>query len=278
MSLKKHSCIALVMLFFLSSCASTQRWIVVSAPNAPLNKQDTLEVKAGREIHESILRNLDTHEDNEVSRYVNNIALKLVPYAGRKNIDYTFTVLRDERIYAKAAPGGYVYVTTGMLEFVESEAQLAGVLSHEIARAQFRDPQLTEAKEFFDDLLQTSAFVAPQFPPYGVLAVMLLSVVNEQMFPVIDKETKVITADCMGMSYMASAEYDPQSYLTFLNNIIECDRSDLKRMIHYLTSHPITTERITVVHNYFQNMDLRGKTLYVGAQQYMGVIPRSEVN
>jgi beta-barrel assembly-enhancing protease len=69
----------------------------------------------------------------ELTRYVNLVGKNLAAQSTRPTLDWTFGVLKSDEFNAFAAPGGYVFVTTGLLKYVENEAQLAGVLGHEIA-------------------------------------------------------------------------------------------------------------------------------------------------
>jgi len=83
---------------------------------------------------------------------------------------YRFTILYDEKIYATSAPGGYIYLTTGMLNFLQNEAELASVLAHEIGRLQYKDPRFTQSDDVLNAATQAGASIAPMFGPIGSLA------------------------------------------------------------------------------------------------------------
>ena len=81
--------------------------------------------------------------------------------------------LYSEKIYATSAPGGFVYVTTGMLTYLENEAELAGILAHEIGEQQFKDPRFSKIQKGIEHMTHGVALVGPLFGQIGALAVHL---------------------------------------------------------------------------------------------------------
>ena len=90
------------------------------------------ELAMGAQGHRSIMKTKKRVNNARLQAYVNNIGQQLARQSHRKGIKYTFTVLEDPAVNAFALPGGYIYVTTGILSYLNSEAELAGVLGHEI--------------------------------------------------------------------------------------------------------------------------------------------------
>ena len=94
---------------------------------------DQDEVELGKQINQQLLSTqFQPVRDRALNDKVNRIGQKLAQSSSRPDIPYTFQVVRDESINAFATAGGFVYVTTGLLKAVDNEAQLAGVLAHEI--------------------------------------------------------------------------------------------------------------------------------------------------
>jgi len=94
---------------------------------------DQQEVALGQQINQQLLRNQFRLSDNrQVNRYVTRLGDSLVPYSDRPNLPYTFQVVEDDSVNAFATMGGFVYVTTGLLQEADNEAQVAGVMAHEI--------------------------------------------------------------------------------------------------------------------------------------------------
>jgi predicted Zn-dependent protease len=90
------------------------------------------EVAFGREISARILGRYKTYNNPALIKYVNLVGLSLVRSTNRPELDYHFMVLDTSEVNAYAAPGGYVFVTTGAIQLMKDESELAGVLAHEI--------------------------------------------------------------------------------------------------------------------------------------------------
>lgn len=92
----------------------------------------TAEVTFGREIAARIMGRYKPYENEDLLKYVNLVGLSLAKNTNRPELDFHFMVLDTSEVNAYAAPGGYVFVTSGALALMQDEAELAGVLAHEI--------------------------------------------------------------------------------------------------------------------------------------------------
>ncbi|MDP3221840.1 MAG: M48 family metalloprotease, partial [Rubrivivax sp.] len=90
------------------------------------------EIAEGRKAHQAVLAEYGVLANPKLQAYVNGVGQKLAKESHRANLAWTFTVLDSPDITAFALPGGYVYLTRGNMAYRESEADLAGVLGHEI--------------------------------------------------------------------------------------------------------------------------------------------------
>jgi len=90
------------------------------------------EIALGRKEHQAVLLEMPAYANAQVQAYVNGLGQKLARQSHRSQLQWTFTVLDSPDINAFALPGGYVYVTRGIMAYMESEADLAGVIGHEI--------------------------------------------------------------------------------------------------------------------------------------------------
>ena len=93
---------------------------------------DEEEVKLGREFADKIETKLQFHTDPYITAYINDLGQRLVSHSKRQNINYHFKVVNAEEVNAFAIPGGYVYVNLGLIRFADTEAELAGVMAHEV--------------------------------------------------------------------------------------------------------------------------------------------------
>jgi predicted Zn-dependent protease len=97
-----------------------------------LSEKEELDV--GRKTHAQIEKQFGGKvEDPAMQQYVNSVGMEMARRADRPNMDWQFAVLKSDQINAFAVPGGYVYITRGLLAKMQNEAQLAGVLGHEAA-------------------------------------------------------------------------------------------------------------------------------------------------
>ncbi|MEL7070111.1 MAG: M48 family metallopeptidase [Cyanobacteria bacterium J06581_3] len=93
------------------------------------------EMRVGQKMDQDLLRSGEfrLYQNPDIQNYVVGIGERLLPYSDRANeLTYTFQVIEDSQINAFATMGGYVYVTTGLMEFADNEAQFASVVGHEI--------------------------------------------------------------------------------------------------------------------------------------------------
>jgi predicted Zn-dependent protease len=96
------------------------------------------EIAMGQDTDRQIQQQFGIYEDKDLNMYVNSIGQRMVPYSHRPNLQYHFSVLDTPVINAFAAPGGFIYVTRGILALMNSEAELAAVLGHEMGHVAAR--------------------------------------------------------------------------------------------------------------------------------------------
>jgi len=96
------------------------------------------EVEIGRKMHPQILREYGRYDDAALQAYVDETGRRIVAVSHRPDLQFTFTVLDSEEVNAFALPGGYVYITRGIMAYLNSEAELAAVLGHEVGHVTAR--------------------------------------------------------------------------------------------------------------------------------------------
>tara|TARA_Y100000992_G_C21272863_1_gene497929 strand:+ start:2892 stop:4376 length:1485 start_codon:yes stop_codon:yes gene_type:complete len=119
----------LIMLTFIASCAKNP----VSGMPDFVTITEQQEVEMGRAYHKEILKNSRVLENKELTKYYVELGEKIAKSSHRPYLNWKFTIIDDPTFNAFATPGGYVYFYRGLLAHFNSEAELAGVLSHEIA-------------------------------------------------------------------------------------------------------------------------------------------------
>ena len=116
-----------LVLLFVQGCATNS-----ATGGRILAKSESWEINTGRQYHQQILQQYQVYNDPKLQNYVNDIGQRLAKSSHRSHLDYTFTVLDSPEVNAFALPGGYIYVTRGIMAYMTKEAHLAGVLGHEI--------------------------------------------------------------------------------------------------------------------------------------------------
>jgi predicted Zn-dependent protease len=96
------------------------------------------EIEIGRKTHPQILQQYGRYDDEALQTYVNEIGQRIAARSHRPDLQYTFTVLDSDDVNAFALPGGYVYITRGIMAYLNNEAQLVAVLGHEVGHVTAR--------------------------------------------------------------------------------------------------------------------------------------------
>lgn len=230
----------------------------------------TDETAIGEEINRSILSAFHPYTEPKLTGYVEKIGDSLAEHAERSDLHYRFTVLYDDKIYAASAPGGFVYLTTGMLFFLENEAELAAVLAHEIGELQYKDPKLSASKKILKQVTEAGAMIAPAFGPFGMLAALGFAGVHavsegSEKTP----EQRVLAADRRALNYMVQAGYDPQGMIDLFYKFSSAKKEIMPYFLDYYQSRPITPERAAALQKRFAQLPLDGRNFDVHREQYM---------
>lgn len=212
------------------------------------------EIQLGQEMDVQIRREMGVYEDAELQRYVSSIGQRLAAASERPNLPWTFTVLDEPAINAFALPGGYIYLTRGILPFLDTEAELAGVLGHEIGHVTARHSaqQYTKATSAGLGLTLLSIFVPEARPLQGVaetaLGVLFLKHGR-------DDERQ---ADQLGVEYTAKTGWDPSGVAGMLQTLARLDEASGSRrgVPNWLSTHPAPADRVAEVQEYVKTAAL----------------------
>lgn len=191
------------------------------------------------------------YRDDKLNLYVSRIGSKLVKFSELPDLKYTFTILNDEKVNAFALPGGYIYVTRGLLAIVGNEAEMAGVLAHEIAHITARHSSqrysVTKAKNIGLRVLGVVGSIAGA--PTG--ASQLATLGGEVALKSYSREQE-LEADMLALRYLSRAGYDPSALTSFFYQLkahkellasMKGQKSQFK-YFDFLSTHPLTTQRI----------------------------------
>jgi predicted Zn-dependent protease len=198
------------------------------------NLSDRQEVQLGQQIHQQLLsREFQVHNDPDLQQYITEIGQRLVGVSERPNLPYEFTLVRSPQVNAFATMGGFVYVTTGLLKSVDNEAQLAGVIGHEIGhitnRHVVRQLQQLAVAQGISTLLGTDGS-------------RLNAVVIELALRRPRSREHELEADRSGLNYLLRSGYDARGLLEFLAKLQGQGTPPT-----FLSTHPAPQTRIVAL-------------------------------
>jgi predicted Zn-dependent protease len=176
------------------------------------------EIAEGRKAHEEVLQDYGVYASPRLQAYVNELGQRLAKQSHRKNLEWHFTVLDSPEINAFALPGGYVYVTRGLMAYMESEADLAGVIGHEIGHVTARHGAQRATRQQTAGLgVLAATILGAVLEVKGVSgATDIASTVSQGVAAGYiasysrDQETQ---ADQLGAEYLARNNYDPKNMI-----------------------------------------------------------------
>jgi predicted Zn-dependent protease len=241
--------------FLLFACLCTG-----CATNPVTGKQDIVlmsekdEIAMGEQVNAQIMQQERVYNDIELQNYVQYVGTKLAQKSHRPELNYRFTVLDSKDVNAFALPGGYIYVTRGLLAYLNSEAELAAVLGHEIghitARHAVRQHSATQLTSLGTAI--GSAFI----PGVGQAGYELAGVLGTALLRGYGREHE-LEADRLGAEYLARTGYDPDAMIEVISVLKSQELLELRlardegrepRVYHGLFStHPDNDTRLQEV-------------------------------
>ncbi|MFT4798273.1 MAG: putative Zn-dependent protease [Candidatus Azotimanducaceae bacterium] len=206
------------------------------------------EIKLGQEEHRKIIAQFGVYRDKDLQTYVDMVGQRVAKQSSRPELVYTFTILNDEMINAMALPGGFVYVTRGILTHMNSESELAAVLGHEIAHVTQKHAFKSQNRGKAVRVLSTVAAVLTQNGAIAEIGDLFGGVLLKGYGREMELE-----ADRVGAEYMAKAGYSPDAMLKTIEILKNKDRIEYEqarlekrqpRVYHgFLSTHPDSDTR-----------------------------------
>ncbi|MEM9556606.1 MAG: M48 family metalloprotease [Acidobacteriota bacterium] len=199
------------------------------------------EIQLGRESHQQILQQYGTVDDAALQSYVDGIGQDLAARSERPDLPWTFTVLDDPVVNAFALPGGFIYLTRGILSHMSSEAEMASVLGHEIGHVTARHGVNRLSKAQLAQIgLGVGMIASPELArTFGGLAQSGLQLLFLKYSR--DDERQ---ADDLGFRYVDRKGYNPEAFVEVFSMLGQASGGGGERLPSYLATHPAPTERM----------------------------------
>lgn len=212
----------LALLILLAGCATNP--VTGEQDLVMMSEQD--ELKLGAQTNQRILQQYQPYDDPDLQAYVQYVGTKLAAISHRSHLNFRFTVLDSKEVNAFALPGGYIYITRGLMAYLNSEAELAAVLGHEIghvtARHAVRQHSATQLANI--GLVLSSVFLPGGFQTAGQ---QLGNLLGGALLSGYGREHE-LQSDRLGAEYLAGSGYDPQAMLQVIRVLKNQEQFELK--------------------------------------------------
>jgi predicted Zn-dependent protease len=199
------------------------------------------ELQIGQESDLQVRKEMGVYEDPELQRYVESVGMRMASSSQRPNLPWHFTVVDSPAVNAFALPGGYIYITRGILVYLNDESQMAGVLGHEIGHVTARHAAQQYSKATAAQLgLGLGAIFSPAARAAGGLAQGGLGL----LFLKHGRDDE-LQADRLGAEYEAKNGWDPEGVQNMLRTLARIEeQSDRRGTPNYLLTHPTSADRV----------------------------------
>jgi len=199
--------------------------------------------------------------DEALQNYIGSIGRKIVRVSHKPNLEYHFVALDDKSVNAFALPGGYLFITKGMLKKLTSETQLAAILAHEIVHVVARDASAAMSREIGIGILLSA--VTSGKASRGVLTVADLTrqILGLQYSREDEKE-----ADLMGLDYMVWAGYNPNGMVETMQML---QSQQQVRPVEFFSTHPSPQNRMEYLMRKIQTKYYDVAGMKIGKEDYL---------
>ncbi len=217
------------------------------APASAREWSKEYEEQVGDEAVAAITEEYEIYENEEAQQRVDDIVKKLVPHTQRPDVEYRVYLLDSDEVNAFSVPGGHFFLHRGLLDKVESEAQLVGVIAHEMAHNCTYD-SLAQVGRAHKMVLATAVMLIVAVATgrtsetaYGVLTagqIVARGILSKYS---IEIETR---ADRNAVAYLLAAGYDAVGLLTFMEDLARKERKKPTTELGILQTHPLSKKRV----------------------------------
>jgi predicted Zn-dependent protease len=229
------------------------------------------EMEMGKEADPDIIAEFGLYEDAKLQAFIDQKGREMGRISHRPNLTYTFRILDSPVVNAFALPGGYVYFTRGILAHFNNEAELAGVLGHEIGHITARHSVRQYSSQLAVQLgLAIGGAVSPKFEQFSDIASMSLGL----LFLKNSREHES-QSDELGVEYSTKIGYDAREMANFFNTIHRLsESSEGGQLPNFLSTHPNPLnrfERVNTLANQWQK-NQQVSDLKINRDEYLSMI------
>jgi predicted Zn-dependent protease len=227
------------------------------------------EVAIGRRLAMEIDQSSQLMTDSTINEFINRIGQNLVLHSDAK-LPFVIKVLDEPEVNAFALPGGFLYVNRGLLEAAENEAEVAGVLAHEIAHVTARHGIEQASK---GELLNYASLPLLFLGGWGGYILQQVAGIAVPLTFLKFSRGAEREADRLGAQYMWASGYDPMALITFFEKLQKINQSRPGTISKLFSTHPMTEDRIRDVQALIRQFPDRGE-YQVNSSEFAGIRSR----
>ncbi|MHC4518920.1 MAG: M48 family metallopeptidase [Planctomycetota bacterium] len=259
MARRLASLVGVAVLGFLAGCAVN----AVTGQEELMFFSDDKDIELGSKYAPQIEAALGGRfPDENLQNYVNRIGQRVVRFCHRPDIAYYFTVVDQRAVNAFAVPGGHIFITSGLLRKLDSEAQLASILAHEVGHVVARDTMAALSRQIgMTALLGAAAGVGGSGSGDLVAGTAFVSGVLSLQYSRDDEKA----ADLVGITYMIQAGYDPNGAVQAMRILKELQTV---RPIEFFSTHPNPANRVVYLEERIERRYALLDVLKTGKEEY----------
>lgn len=225
------------------------------------------EIAMGKQYDPQISQMYGVYEDKKLSNYVNDLGQRMAKISHRPNLNYNIKVMDSPVINAFAVPGGYVYITRGILGYLNSEAELAGVMGHEIGHVTARHSAKQQSKAQLAQIgLGLGSIFVEGFDQFSGLAGQAVGL----MFLKFGRDDER-QSDELGVEYSTRIGYDSNEMSNFFNVLDKMHSTGTNSLPDFLSTHPNPDERVVNIKKLTdkEQKENRGGTFIINREEYL---------
>lgn len=243
---------AIAMLMVAPASAEQQRILLpdisrIDSRNPALDNV----AREGKKIYRELRKVLPQVDDPELRQWLRSVGNRITQYLPDARHPFYFSLIDDGAINAFATRGGVVAVNAGLILAVDSEDELAAVMSHELAHVSQHHIERMQARSASGSLMTglgiLATMIASAYDPTIAQATLMSTIAFQGQQQLAYSRQMETEADRIGLRFLTAAGYDPSAMATFLGKLERFSEGANDEVIAWLRTHPLTQERVASV-------------------------------
>ena len=252
----------LVLIFTTLMSISCQTTNPLSGEKTFNTVSESTEKRVGKKAYQDLLKQYGPYNDPELTQYIKTIGKKIDTKLISPRFNYTYTLLNAGMLNAFAAPGGYIFITRGLLLNCNTIDELAGVIGHEITHVAAKHTAQSISKQQVSSIINLGILMATKNKTYSDAAQTLGTAIMKGY----GRENE-LESDKFGLILANQAGYDPRGTVSFMKTLSRNQKKTPQGLAQFFASHPNSELRYEKLNQHLQNLDNPVKSTLTLAQK-----------